>query len=314
MRRRILLAATISIMMLVTLATPRFGEVGAWSRPPSATDAQAPASFSIGKIFRALFGGGKKKKTVAKITDKDIAKFESAEVSRVNDATTPTVAPATPAPPASATIEERPLAERIQRGRELLNAGQLNDAITELTTAAAIEPKSGEVHMLLGVAYDRKGLGGRARDEFETAAHDPNDQAMHLNNLGFLLYRQGEYDEAIKNLKKAAKLDSSDHRIWNNLVLAQLAADKYDDAYKSSVHVLGEFDSRVKIAGRLESRGRAKDAIKQLEKARAIRPDSTEVLARLAALYASNGHDEKAENARQSLASLQAVANTSAKK
>ena len=311
MRRRILLVATISIMMLVTLATPRFGEVGAWSRPPSATDAQAPASFSIGKIFRALFGGGKKKKTVAKITDKDITKFESSEVSRVNDATTPTVAPATPS---GTTIDERPFSERIQRGRELLNAGQLNDAISELTTAAALEPKSGEVHMLLGVAYDRKGLGGRARDEFETAAHDPNDQAMHLNNLGFLLYRQGEYDEAIKNLKKAAKLDASDNRIWNNLVLVQLAAEKYDDAYKSSVHVLGEFDSRVKIADRLESRGRAKDAIKQLEKARAIRPDSTSVLARLASLYASNGHDEKAESARQSLTSLQAVANASAQK
>jgi Tfp pilus assembly protein PilF len=30
----------------------------------------------------------------------------------------------------------------------------------------------------------------------------PTIQAMHLNNLGFLLYRQGEYDEAIKNLKE----------------------------------------------------------------------------------------------------------------
>lgn len=312
MRRQILLAAAISIMMVVTLSTPRFGDVGAWSRPPSAADAQVPTANSFGGLFRAignLFRGGKKKKAVEKITEKDVAKFESSEVNRVTDAKT-----AVPTAPAvnSGTTDDRSLAERIERGRELLNAGQLNEAIHELSLAAALDPKSGEVHTWLGIAYDRKGLGGLAREAFEAALHDPNDQPMHLNNLGFLLYRQGDYDEAIKNLKKAAKLNSSDNRIWNNLVLVQLAAEKYDDAYKSSVHVLGEFDSRVKIADRLESRGRAKDAIKQLEKARAIRPDSTNVLARLASLYASNGHDEKAESARQSLASLQAVANASA--
>jgi len=312
MKRKALLAALISAMLLVTLMTPRFSDVGAWSRPASAGETQAPASFSIGKIFRAIFGGSKKKKAVAKITEKDIKKFESSEVTRVSDAKTPAVAPVTPT--ADTGIDDRSLAERIQRGRELLNAGQLNEAITELTTAAVLEPKSGEVHMLLGVTYDRKGLGGRARDEFEAAAHDPNNQAMHLNNLGFLLYRQGEYDDAIKQLKKAAKLSPDDVRIWNNLVLVQLAAEKFDDAYKSSVQVLGEFDSRVKIADRLQWHGRTKDAIKQLEKARQIRPDSTAVLSLLASLYDGSGQREKAQSARQTLTALQTVANVSTQK
>jgi Flp pilus assembly protein TadD len=312
MKRKTLLAAAVSLGVLVTLATPRFSEVGAWCRPPSATETQVSTSFSIGKIFRAIFGGSKKKKAVDKISDKDIKKFEGSEVTRVNDAKTPAVAPLTPN--ADTGIDDRSLAERIQRGRELLNAGQLNEAITELTTAATLDPKAGEVHMLLGVAYDRKGLGGRARDEFETAAHDPNNQAMHLNNLGFLLYRQGEYDDAIKNLKKAAKLNPDDPRIWNNLVLVQLAAENFDDAYKSSVHVLGEFDSRVKIADRLQWHGRTKDAIKQLEKALQIRPDSAAVLSLLASLYDGSDQKEKAQSARQALASLQTVANTSTQK
>jgi Flp pilus assembly protein TadD len=292
--------------------TPRFSDVGAWSRPPSASETQVSTSFGIGKIFKAIFGGGKKKKAVERITDKDIKKFESSEVTRVNDAKTPVVAPV--APTANTSTDDRPLAERIRTGRELLNAGQLNEAITELTTAATLDPKSGEVHMLLGVAYDRKGLGGRARDEFETAAHDPNDQAMHLNNLGFLLYRQGEYDDAIKHLKKAANLSPGDVRIWNNLVLVQLASEKFDDAYKSSVHVIGEFDSRVKIADRLQWHGQTKDAIKQLEKARLLRPESTEVLSHLATLYAGNGQEEKAQSARRALESLQSVANASPQK
>jgi Flp pilus assembly protein TadD len=306
MGRKIILATAVLIVMLIALTTPRLSNVGASDQPPTVVDEQRSAANGIGSIlgapFRALgnlFRGGKKKKAASKITDKDVAKFESSEVSRVTDAKTPRV---------TSTTDARSLAERIQRGRELLNAGLVNEAITELAVAASLDPKSGEVHMLLGIAYDRKGLGARARDAFETAAHAPDDQAMHLNNLGFLLYRQGEYGDAIKHLKRAAKLNPAENKIWNNLALVQLAAEKYDDAYKSSVHVLGEYGSRLKIARTLEGRGRTKDAIKQLEKAQALQPASTEVLSQLAKLYDSRGQNEKAQVARQALASLQAVA------
>lgn len=307
MGRKIVVAAAVCGLLLVTLATPRFSNVGAWDKPAAVPDEQRTTANSIGSAlgapFRALgnlFRGGRKKKkeSAAKITEKDIARFESSEVSRVTDAKTPRL---------TSTTDDRSLAERIQRARELINAGQLNEAITELAVAASLDPKSGEVHMLLGIAYDRKGLGARARDAFETAAHSPDDQAMHLNNLGFLLYRQGEYGDAIKYLKRAAKLNPAG-KIWNNLVLVQLAAEKYDDAYKSSVHVLGEYGSRLKIASSLEGRGRTKDAIKHLEKARALRPASTEVLLQLERLYQSSGQNEKAQAARQSLASLPAMA------
>lgn len=311
MRRKILVTAAVFVMLLVVLATPRFGNVGAWGRPAGGEEQQITAnSFGsvLGAPFRALgnlFRGKKKKAPVSKITEKDIKKFESSEVSRVNDANTPQITPST---------DQSTLADRIRAGRELLNAGRVNEAITELTAATSIDPKSGEAHTLLGVAYDRKGWGGRAREAFEAALDDPNDQATHLNNLGFLLYRQGEYSDAIKYLKRAAKLSPAESKIWNNLTTAQLAAEKFDDAYKSSVQVLGEFESRLKIADRLAWAGRTKDAIKHLEKARALQPVSTEVLSRLATLYAGAGQDEKAEIARQALASLLTVATAPARK
>jgi len=310
MRRKTIVAAAVSIAFVFTLATPRLTKVGAWSRPASAGATQTNASFSLGGIFKAIFGGGKKKKPVEKISDKDIKKFEASEVTRVKDAKTPTLGP--PTQP-GATLGDRSLAERIQRGRAFLNAGQLNEAITELTTAAALAPKSGEVRTLLGVAYDRKGWGGRAREEFEAALDDPNDQAMHLNNLGFLLYRQGFYDESVRRLKHAAKLNPTEPKILNNLVLVQLAAEKYDDAYKTSVTLLGEFDARLKIARELAWHGHEKDAIKQLEKARALQPESTEVLSQLAKLYDSTSQDQKAQSAREKLASLQTVASATKK-
>ena len=311
MRRKTLMAAALCIL-LVVLATPRLSEVGAWESPPAATDQQQVSANGFGRIigapFRAIgnwFRGGKKKKVVSKISDKDIAKFESTQVSRVTDANTPPVTPST---------SEATLGERVRRGREFLNAGQLNEAITELTGAVSLDPKSGEAHTLLGVAYDRKGLGARARESFESALDDPNDQATHLNNLGFLLYRQGYYNDAIKYLKRAAKLNPGETKIWNNLAQVQLAAEKYDDAYKSSVRLSGEFETRMKIARSLEWNGHDKDAIKQLEKARGIQPESIEVHSKLVKLYDSTGQNQKAQAAREKLASLQTVASAPEKK
>lgn len=315
--RKTLMATMVSMVLFLAIAIPSERVIGAWGdvRDISETEQTAPAN-NIGKIlgapFRALgklFGGGKKNKPVSKITEKDIKKFEGSKVSRVTDAKTPPVSPK----PAEVSGDQSSV-DYIRRGRELLNAGQLNEAIAELTQAVAIDPKSGEAHTLLGVAYDRKGLGGRAREEFQTALHAPDDQAIHLNNLGYLLYRQGDFDEAIKYLKRAAKLSPKDERIWNNLAMTQLAADKFDDAYKSSVVVLGEFESRLKIAKHLEWRGYLKDAIKYLEKARAIEPKSTAPLSQLATLYASTGEIEKAAAARESLAALQTVATAPATK
>ena len=307
MRRTLLV---VLMVLLATTAIPGVRVLGAWGSMPDTTGVeQTTANNNVGKIlgapFRALgklFGGGKKNKPVSKITEKDIKRFEGSQVSRVTDAKNPPVTK-----PAEISIDQNSV-DHVRRGRELLNAGQLNEAIAELTQAASIDPKSGEAHTLLGIAYDRKGLGGRAREEFEAALHAPDDQAMHLNNLGYLLYRQGEFDDAIKYLKRAAKLSPKDERVWNNLAMTQLAADKFDDAYKSSVVVLGEFESRLKIAKQLEFRGYLKEAIKYLEKAQTLQPKSAAPLSQLVALYVSTGDTRKADVARQSLAALQTVA------
>ena len=312
MRRKTLVALTVSIALIVMLATPRFGTVRAWEMSASTGDQPRTQVNNIGDVvsapFRAigkLFGGGKKNKPATKITEKDIKKFESSQVRQIKDAQTPVTNNATAT---TTPADESTMADHLRKGREYLQAGQLNEAIAALTLAASIDPKSAEAQTLLGVAYDRKGLGARAREAFETALHAPDDQAMHLNNLGFLLYRQGDFDGSIKYLKRATKLDPTNARIWDNLATAQLADDRFDDAYKSSLHVLGEFDSRLRIAGRLESRGRLKEAIKYFEKARDIQPKSTETLSELATLYDRTGQDQKALVTRQSLTALRTVA------
>ena len=246
------------------------------------------------KAIGRLFGRGKKDNgKLERISEKDIKRFES----QVSNAT-----PVTHVTPIEKPISTGASAkDHLERGRTLLNDGNLNEAIAELSTSASLDPKLSEASTLLGIAYDRKGLGTRAQDAFETALHAPDDLAMHLNNLGYLQYKYGEYDKAIKYLKRAAKLAPNDERIWNNLGLAQAELGKFDDAYKSFARAAGEFNGHLNIAIRLENHGSPEEAIKHLEKALALRSNSTVVLTRLVTLYERVGRHERAEQARSAV-------------
>src|SRR4029079_6429346 len=176
-----------------------------------------------------------------RISEKDEKKFESTKVTRIKDASiqpieTPTAANATIASAANNTTSATPNTNNtsqfdayLQKGRQLLIAGNVDGAISELSSAASLNPKSAEVNNLLGIAYESKGLRDRALQSFEVAVHAEENNAEHLNNLGFLLYKNGDFEKATKYLKRAAKISPNDARIWNNLALTQCAREKFDD-------------------------------------------------------------------------------------
>jgi Flp pilus assembly protein TadD len=262
--------------------------------------------------FRALgrlFGGGKKKddQQARRISNKDAEKFESTKLTRIKDATTP-VEPAAsnsaPATPSSTAQFE----EYLSKARQLLLAGDVNGAINELTSATAINQKSAEANKLLGVAYESKGWTDSALRSFEMAVTLDEDNPEHLNNLGYFLYKQGEYERATKFLKRAAKIAKNNPRIWNNLGLVQCERGKFDDAYQSFVRAVGEYQGHMNIASQLQQRGHAKEAIKHLEYAQAMQPNSTDVLNKLVSLYEMTGRHSDAETARRSLIALKTSA------
>ena len=189
-----------------------------------------------------------------------------------------------------------------------MSAGNVNEAIAELTAAQSADPKSAEIHNLLGVAYGSKGLMDRAFKAFEAAIKADKNNAQYLNNYGFLLIRTSNFEAALKQLKRAAKLSPSDPRILNNLAVAQCQRGKFDDAVQSFVQAVGEFDGRVNMAAQLLSQGMAQESIKHLEVAQALRPNSTEVLTRLAGLYNMTGRHSDAAVARRNLLVLQTSA------
>src|SRR5215212_3137869 len=244
------------------------------------------------KAFGRLFGGGDDRNKVHRMTEKDAERFESSGVTRIEDVRNPKVKRET------ASGDAR---DHLEAGRELLLEDRYNEAISELSLAASLDPKLTEAHNLLGVAYDKKGFGERAKESFERAVKMQED-ADTLNNLGFSLYQNGNYRAAIDRLKRAAKLAPNDERILNNLGLAYCRLGKIDEAYKAFTRATGPLTGNLNTAKMLERFGREDDAIRYYEAARQIDPNNSFALRRLADLYQRTGRATESDAARAALA------------
>ena len=243
------------------------------------------------KALGRLFGrGGNDANKIERMTEKDAERFESVGVTRVEDART--IKRVTAASSAR---------EHLDAGREFLMNGAYSEAVSELSMAVSLDPKLTEAHNLLGVAYDKKGFGERAKDSFERAVKLEED-AETLNNLGFALYQSGNYRAAVDKLKRAAKLAPTDERILNNLGLSYCRLGKIDEAYKAFTRATGPVTGNINTAKMLERFGREDDAIHYYENARSLEPNNTFALRRLADLYNRVGRTADSEAARAALA------------
>lgn len=249
---------------------------------------------AFGRLFR-----NKDDKRPQRMTEKDAEKFESVGVARVEDSRTPQARKLAVA--ASAR-------DHLAAGRSYLLSGQINEAISELSIAASIDPKLSEAHNLLGVAYDKKGLTDRSRDSYERAVKVEPEDAQTLNNLGFSLYQNGNYRAAVDRLKRAVKLAPTDERILNNLGLALCRLGKFQDAYKHFARAAGPVTGNLNTGRMLERFGRDEEAIKYYEDARRLDPSCTLALRRLTDLYKRTGQPEQAQAVGNALENI-SVAN-----
>jgi len=246
------------------------------------------------KMFGRLFGGDDTNK-VHRMTEKDAERFETAGLTRIEDANNQ---------PVKRDTSQSSAKEHLEAGREYLLEGRYSEAVSELSTAASLDPKLTEAHNLLGVAYDKKGFTDRARESFERAVKMEED-ADTLNNLGFSLYQNGNYRAAVDRLKRAAKLAPQDERILNNLGLAYCRLGKIDEAYKAFSRATGPLTGNLNTAKMLERFGREDDAIRYYEAARQIDPMNSLALQRLADLYQRVGRATDSEAARAAFALAQ---------
>jgi len=246
-----------------------------------------------------------------RLSRKDVEKFEAVGMTRVIDARNATEAESAKEPEANVAMSDPSAAsaqENLDRGRALLNRGNVNDAIALLSNAATRDPKMHEAYNLLGVAYEAKGMRDRAFESLQKAVKRDENNADYLNNLGYLHFKNGNYDKAAKYLKRAVQAAPQVQRYWNNLGLAQAQRGNFDEAYEAFARAVGEFDGHINVANRSQAMGYDKTAIKHLELARALRPTTAEVLFRLAYLYKRTGNDMLAAEANSALTAVRSTA------
>jgi len=252
------------------------------------------------KAFGRLFGRGDDTNKVHRMTEKDAERFATTGVTRIEDARNPAI---------KRDSSSSSAREHLEAGRQYLLEERYNEAVSELSLATSLDPKLTEAHNLLGVAYDKKGFGDRAKESFERAVKMEED-ADTLNNLGFSFYQNGNYRAAVDRLKRAAKLAPNDERILNNLGLALCRLGKIDEAYKSFARATGPLTGNLNTAKMLERFGREDDAIRYYEAARQIDPNNSFALRRLADLYQRTGRATESDAARAALA-MALASNTS---
>jgi Tfp pilus assembly protein PilF len=189
----------------------------------------------------------------------------------------------------------------VSQGRALIQHGLYEEAISELSVAAATGLSLVEANNLLGIAYDHRGQHELAREFYERALTLAPRDAHVLSNLGYSLYLDDRPRDALAKLKLAVRLDPSSGEIYNNLGFVYARLNKFDDAFDSFTQAGGDLYARVRTASLLEAAGRDRDAIRHYEAARKLDPSSTDVLRRLITLYNRTGQRDKAETVERSL-------------
>jgi Tfp pilus assembly protein PilF len=91
--------------------------------------------------------------------------------------------------------------------------GMLPDTVLELQEALRIDPDHHDARLALGVAYLEQQRWADAAAEFQRLSEDPTfvRPTRALVNLGWAHYKSGDLDQAVTDLHRALKADSSNY-------------------------------------------------------------------------------------------------------
>ena len=96
--------------------------------------------------------------------------------------------------------------------------------------ALTLAPDSGEAHLAQALVYYKGDRDyGRAREELAIARRTLPNSAEVYSVTGWIDRRQGRWEDAVKNLEKAAELDPRNSIILNDLAVLYDVLRRYDD-------------------------------------------------------------------------------------
>ncbi|OUO60958.1 tetratricopeptide repeat protein [Olsenella sp. An270] len=179
------------------------------------------------------------------------------------------------------------------RGRALLAAGRPQEAVVALTDAVADSSYATpyKAYMALGAAYEQLGDVRNAGISYRSAAIDESNPApaVALSDLGSCFMRLGRAVDAVEAYRTALDFTTpleDQNRIWCDLALAYVAANRMNEAVDAFAHATAD--------GTLELSPDAQAAYDAARKAVASigsrRPSETDALL-AAAGYGSTSYD-----------------------
>lgn len=108
--------------------------------------------------------------------------------------------------------------------------GKLDESVSALKKALAIDPLCVEAHYNLGNVYTEKGLLDEAIEEYKKALHSNPDVSGVHNNLGMAYGKKGLFDEAIAHFNKALTTDENLEKVYYNRGIAYGKQGKLDES------------------------------------------------------------------------------------
>lgn len=117
--------------------------------------------------------------------------------------------------------------------------GQVFDAKNDVDSAiaayvASIEAgnRTGQIHVLLGVSYTKRGQYEKAYQELNLARLRGYDDVVVKNNIAMIQMANGEYQKAIETLAPMLKEDPANQVVKANLAIALMKTQQIDSAQK----------------------------------------------------------------------------------
>ena len=129
--------------------------------------------------------------------------------------------------------------------------------------AIQLDPLLPEAHDALGMSYARDGQWEQSEKSFRHAIGlDPSSSTAHDHFAFNLLLPLGRVEEAVRELRIAAKADPLSSEVRNQLAFTLISAGKFDEAASQCEKVSAEHPFRNQCLGRaLMGRGRVGEAI-----------------------------------------------------
>ena len=165
----------------------------------------------------------------------------------------------------------------LERGKEFLNNGQLDEALNEFKKAIEIEPNLADAHNGLGVVYFNQGNLDAAITEYKEAIRIKPDYAKAHNNFGVVYFNQGNLDAATAEYKEAIRIKPDYADAHYSLGLVYFNQGKLDDAtaeYKEAIRIKPDYANAHYNLGLVYfNQGKLDDATAEYKEAIRIEPD-----------------------------------------